>query len=115
MSQYAAEFFRDIPNLLGDVDLQFTPHGYLLLGTEKTADQLEQNYKLQQSLKVKNLLLTPKELKTRFPWLNTDDIVCGIVLSFYNWLLILINSSYLQAVKKIVYLYVTQELINPNI
>ncbi|XP_077284965.1 FAD-dependent oxidoreductase domain-containing protein 1 homolog [Arctopsyche grandis] len=78
MSQYAAAFFKDIKMHLGDeIDLQFTPHGYLLLATEKTVDQLEANFNLQQEYKVKNELMSPKELKSRYPWLNTDGIVLG--------------------------------------
>lgn len=87
MSQFAAQFFRDIKTNLGnDIDIQFTPHGYLLLATENTVEQLEKNFMLQQELKVKNELLTPSQLKRHFPWLNTDGIVLGFHPFFENLL-----------------------------
>lgn len=79
MSQYAAEFFRNIKYYLGkDVDIQFTPHGYLILANEETAPLLEQNHAIQREHKVKNELLSAKQLERQFPWLNTKGIVMGM-------------------------------------
>lgn len=87
MSQFAVQFFRDIKTNLGkEIDVQFTPHGYLLLATEKTVEQLEKNYSLQRELNVKNELLSPSQLKHHFPWLNTDGVVLGFNF-FYNMLI----------------------------
>ena len=52
MSLYGAEFLRKSKKLLKvesepDVDVQFHPHGYLFLASEKGAQQLQDNYKLQ--------------------------------------------------------------------
>lgn len=78
MSLYAADFFRDIRYYLGKhVNLNFVPHGYLFLATEKGAQLLEENSLLQNRLGAKNMILTKKKLKSRFPWLNTDDIALG--------------------------------------
>lgn len=78
MSLYAADFFRTAKYFLGDhVNLNFVPHGYLFLATEEGAEQLERNSILQNRLGAKNILLTPKKLKDRFPWLNVDDIALG--------------------------------------
>lgn len=78
MSLYAADFFRNVKRFLGDhVNLNFVPHGYLFLATEESAEILERNSILQNRLGAKNIILTPKKLKARFPWLNTDDIALG--------------------------------------
>uniref|UniRef100_A0A182X2Y4 FAD dependent oxidoreductase domain-containing protein n=1 Tax=Anopheles quadriannulatus TaxID=34691 RepID=A0A182X2Y4_ANOQN len=78
MSLYGADFMRNSRDYLGDdVDLNFTPHGYLLLASEAGAEQLEQNSKLQCALGAKNELLTAKRLKERFPWMNTEGIALG--------------------------------------
>lgn len=78
MSLYAADFLRMSKRYLGDhVNVNFVPHGYLFLATEEGADQLERNSTLQNRLGAKNVLLTRKKLKERFPWLNVDDIALG--------------------------------------
>lgn len=78
MSLYAADFLRNSKHYLGDhVNLNFVPHGYLFLATEEGAEQLEKNSTLQNRLGAKNILLTPKKLKDRFPWLNVEDIALG--------------------------------------
>uniref|UniRef100_A0A182QTS3 FAD dependent oxidoreductase domain-containing protein n=1 Tax=Anopheles farauti TaxID=69004 RepID=A0A182QTS3_9DIPT len=78
MSLYGADFMRNSKDYLGpEVDLNFTPHGYLLLASEAGAEQLEQNSKLQCALGAKNELLTASRLKQRFPWMNTDGIALG--------------------------------------
>lgn len=78
MSLYAADFFRNIKYYLGEhVNVNFVPHGYLFLATEEGAEQLERNSILQNRLGAKNILLTRKKLKDRFPWLNVEDIALG--------------------------------------
>lgn len=78
MSLYAADFLRNAKHFLGDhVNVNFVPHGYLFLATEEGAEQLQKNSILQNRLGAKNILLTPKKLKERFPWLNVDDIAIG--------------------------------------
>jgi FAD-dependent oxidoreductase domain-containing protein 1 len=78
MSLYGAEFLRNVKQHLGEeVEVNFTPHGYLVLATEEGAAQLEENSKLQNILGAKNELLTAAKLKRKFPWLNTDGIALG--------------------------------------
>jgi FAD-dependent oxidoreductase domain-containing protein 1 len=53
MSLFSAEFLRNIKKYLSveghdSPDVQFTPCGYLFLATEKGAQQLEENAKLQK-------------------------------------------------------------------
>ncbi|XP_046398914.1 FAD-dependent oxidoreductase domain-containing protein 1-like [Ischnura elegans] len=86
MSLFAAEFFRNINEYLGiegpegkgeSVDLQFTPYGYLFLASEEGAEQLMKNSELQVELGAKNELLTSRQLKEKFPWLNVEGIALG--------------------------------------
>lgn len=78
MSLYAADFMRDIKEHLDDdVELNFTPHGYLMMATEAGAEILTENSALQNSMGAKNELLTARQLKNKFPWLNTDGIALG--------------------------------------
>ncbi|KAG8230939.1 hypothetical protein J437_LFUL002972 [Ladona fulva] len=91
MSLFAVDFFRNINRHLGiensatvrttryndDIDIQFTPYGYLFLASEKGAEQLVDNCKLQKELGAKNELLSSKELKAKFPWLNVEGIELG--------------------------------------
>jgi FAD-dependent oxidoreductase domain-containing protein 1 len=53
MSLFGAEFLRNIKQHLSveghdPPDVQFTPYGYLLLASEKGAQQLEENARLQR-------------------------------------------------------------------
>ena len=82
MSLFGAEFIRNINDYLGidgqpPIDPYFHPYGYLMLGTEKGAEQLIQNSRLQNFLGAKNVLLTPSKLELMFPWLNVNDISLG--------------------------------------
>lgn len=78
MSLYGADFIRDSKIFLGDdVDLSFVPNGYLFLASEEGAETLQRNSNVQNRLGAKNVLLTPKKLKERFPWMNTDGIGLG--------------------------------------
>lgn len=82
MSLFGAEFIRDINNYLAiegepPVDIQFHPYGYLMLASELNAETLIENSKVQNALGANNIILSPKNLKERFPWLNTDGISVG--------------------------------------
>lgn len=78
MGLYGADFIRNIKEHLGaDVDVNFTPFGYLMLATEESAEQLRANSKLQNELGAKNEILSAKRLKEKFPWMNTDGIELG--------------------------------------
>lgn len=78
MSLFGADFMRNCKENLGEgVNLNFVPNGYLFLASEQGAEQLQENSLLQNRLGAKNILLTPKKLRDRFPWLNTDGIGLG--------------------------------------
>lgn len=69
---------RNIQEHLGyDVDIQYTPTSSLTLASEQYAHKLEQNVTLLNELGVRNNLLTAAEIKSRYPWLNTEDVKLG--------------------------------------
>ncbi|XP_029030297.1 FAD-dependent oxidoreductase domain-containing protein 1 [Betta splendens] len=79
LSLASAQFMRNINVHLGvlnedPVDLQFNHSGYLFLASEDVAHIMEENYKTQSSLGAKVSLLSPAQLKEKFPWVNTDDV-----------------------------------------
>ncbi|XP_051161150.1 FAD-dependent oxidoreductase domain-containing protein 1-like isoform X1 [Leptopilina boulardi] len=82
MSLFGAEFIRNINDHLSvvgqpPVDIQYRPYGYLFLASEKGAEDMIENAKLQRELGAKNILLKPEKLKERFPWMNIDDVALG--------------------------------------
>lgn len=78
MSLYAADFMRNVNAMLDDdVALNFSPHGYLMMATEEGAETLQRNSELQNEFGAKNETLSARQLKSKFPWLNTDGIALG--------------------------------------
>lgn len=81
MSMFGASFIKTAGEHLtvdGEVaDLPFTEWGYLFLATATGLDTLRTNHTTQTSLGAKVALLTPSELKARFPWLRVDDLAGG--------------------------------------
>lgn len=89
MSLYGIDFFRQSSSLLATqqstggsepVDIQYVENGYLFLAsTESAAKQLRENHKLYTQLGCSDMieLVEPQELKTRFPWMNVDDVILG--------------------------------------
>ncbi|KAK2828402.1 hypothetical protein Q5P01_019436 [Channa striata] len=85
LSLASAEFMRNINDHLGvlnedPVDLQFNHSGYLFLASQDVAHIMEENYRTQRQAGAKVLLLSPAQLKAKFPWINTD----GVVLASYG-------------------------------
>ncbi|XP_075695286.1 FAD-dependent oxidoreductase domain-containing protein 1 isoform X2 [Rhinoderma darwinii] len=79
MSLFGAHFLCNINEYLGiinedPIDIQFNPSGYLFLSSEKGAEILEDNYRVQREQGAKVALLSPEQLKKKFPWINTQDV-----------------------------------------
>ncbi|KAB0794704.1 hypothetical protein PPYR_11543 [Photinus pyralis] len=78
MSLFGAEFLRSVKKRFGpDSDVYFTPNGYLMLATEHGAQQLIDNSKIQTELGAVNKVLSKRELKERFPWMEVEDVEAG--------------------------------------
>lgn len=79
LSLASSDFLKNINDHLGminedPVDLQFNHSGYLFLASEKSAHIMEENYRTQREAGAKVVLLSPSQLKERFPWVNTDGV-----------------------------------------
>eukprot|EP00563_Minutocellus_polymorphus_P018332 CAMPEP_0197718324 /NCGR_PEP_ID=MMETSP1434-20131217/2523_1 /TAXON_ID=265543 /ORGANISM="Minutocellus polymorphus, Strain CCMP3303" /LENGTH=453 /DNA_ID=CAMNT_0043302961 /DNA_START=35 /DNA_END=1396 /DNA_ORIENTATION=+ len=84
MSLYGRDFLRGADDLLATkdgehYDVQFKEHGYLFLaGTESGRNQMVKNHNTQVEAGCKDIkLLDTDELRSQFPWLNTEDILLG--------------------------------------
>lgn len=85
LSIASADFMRNINEHLNvvnedPVDLQFNHSGYLILASENVAHIMEENYSTQRYAGAKVSLLSPTQLKERFPWINTE----GVALASYG-------------------------------
>lgn len=58
-------------------EIQYTPTGSLTLASDQYAHRLEQNVTLLNELGVRNKLLTAAEIKSKYPWINTEDVKLG--------------------------------------
>lgn len=81
LSQFGSEFMADFHRNV-EVDgeapsLGFRDTGYLFLATAAGCEALTANHEVHRSAGVAVRLLDPEELRTRFPFLNTDDIVAA--------------------------------------
>lgn len=90
MSRYGIDFFRSLGQTLrvGDdePDIGLVEPGYLYLASAAGEGVLRENHALQKAHAVDVALLTPEELKTRFPWLDTEGVALGSLgLSGEGW------------------------------
>ncbi|NWR97382.1 FXRD1 protein, partial [Motacilla alba] len=79
MSRFSAGFLRNINNYLGvpnepPIDIQFRPGGYLFLAAPQNAAALEATVQSQRDEGAQVTLLSPTQLKEKFPWMNTEDV-----------------------------------------
>nr|KAF6311756.1 FAD dependent oxidoreductase domain containing 1 [Pipistrellus kuhlii] len=85
LSLFSVDFLRNINEYLAVVndpplDVQFNPSGYLFLASEKGAAIMENNVKVQRQEGAKVCLMSPEQLRNKFPWINTD----GVALASYG-------------------------------
>ena len=78
ISRFGLEVVRHPDRFLavdGEVpSLEFVENGYLFLATDAGRATLEHNHAMQRSLDVPVELLTPRDLRQRFGWMNVDDL-----------------------------------------
>jgi len=82
MSRFGVQLIKHLGDWLGvagqpDPEIDFVEGGYLFLASEAGMSILERNHATQRSLGVPVALLSPAELRARFPWLSVDDIAGG--------------------------------------
>ncbi|NWR79213.1 FXRD1 protein, partial [Centropus unirufus] len=79
MSRFSASFLRNINDHLGvlnepPIDIQFQPSGYLFLAPPERAAGLEASVQLQREEGAQVALLSPTQLKAKFPWIDTEGV-----------------------------------------
>uniref|UniRef100_A0A7S0DRA4 FAD-dependent oxidoreductase domain-containing protein 1 n=1 Tax=Amorphochlora amoebiformis TaxID=1561963 RepID=A0A7S0DRA4_9EUKA len=80
MSIYGAHFLKRVqfeydPSVCEPIE--FDESGYLVLGSPSTEETIRRNHQTQIRIGAKVCLLSPDELKEKFPWLSTTDIAIG--------------------------------------
>lgn len=82
MSLHSHAFIKNIHQHLhvdGDdpPDIQYVDGSYLFLASERGEKILRENYEVQRSVGAEVELLSPKQLKELYPWMNVHDIALG--------------------------------------
>ena len=81
LSMFATEFFSNFHahvQVNGEApELPFHETGYLFLATADGMENLIANHEIQKKCGAEVVLLSPSEIKERFPYMNTDDLECG--------------------------------------
>ena len=110
MSLFGSDFLRHLPRTLAlpfdeikDEDyfnipnIKFQPNGHLTLATPQGMEELVNNHETQRMGGVQSALLTAKQIKKRFPWIQIHNIEGGCLgLESEGWY---DNWNLLQAVK----------------
>lgn len=92
MSQFGTQFLRDFANTMEvngeSSDPAFHEGGYLFLASSAAGKHtLEQNHITQTQLGAAIELLSPAQVQSRFPWMNTTDLTAGALgLQGEGWL-----------------------------
>ena len=84
ISQFAADFVKNLPAYMGDDDrvphLKIQNFGYMYLAdNEGFADVLRENHATQIAAGAGTQLMTPDQIKQAYPFYNVDDIVLGSI------------------------------------
>ena len=84
ISQFAADFIKNLPRYMGNddrvPDLSIRSFGYMYLAdNEGFADVLRESQKVQLAVGAATQLMIPDQIKTAYPFYNIDDIVLGSI------------------------------------
>ena len=90
ISQFGIGFLRDIGARLQvhgeQPDIGLVEAGYLYLASTAGEAVLRDNHAVQRGMGADVALLTPEQLRERFPWLSTDSVTLGSLgLSSEGW------------------------------
>lgn len=81
MSAYSIDFLRDAKNRLSTTDapaeISLREQGYLILGAPEHVAAFEERHAVQRACGCATQLLSPNEMKQRFPWLNVEGVGIG--------------------------------------
>ena len=84
ISQFAADFVKNLPRYMGNDDrvpeLSIRSFGYMYLAdNEGFADVLRENQQVQIAAGAGTQLMNPEQIKKAYPFYNVDDIVLGSI------------------------------------
>ena len=84
ISQFAADFVKNLRGYMGGdtrvPELSIRNFGYMYLAdTEEFAGTLRENIAVQHKAGAGTVLMTPDEIKAKYPFYNVDDIVLGSI------------------------------------
>lgn len=83
ISQFAADFVKNLPERIGDERVPpqvIQNYGYMYLAdNDAFAETLRDNQKVQLAAGAETEVLSPEEIKARYPFYNVDDIVTGSI------------------------------------
>lgn len=81
LSQFAAQFFKEIPGILGELGESYDPgfheNGYLYLANRQNAHVLRENHVIQKAQGADIHLLDAEAIARKFPFFHLDDIEIG--------------------------------------
>jgi len=82
ISRFGVELIKHLDHWLGiegeaAPEIDFVEGGYLFLAGAAGLPILERNHEVQRAHDVSVALLTPAELRARFPWMRVDDLAGG--------------------------------------
>ncbi len=84
ISQFAADFVKNLPRYMGNDDrvpeLSIQNFGYMYLADNNVfADVLRESHATQIAAGAATQLMTPEQIKAAYPFYNVDDIVLGSI------------------------------------
>ena len=84
ISQFGAEFYKNLRKYMGGdervPELSIRTFGYMYLAdTESFANILRENQKVQLAAGAATQLMTADEIKSTYPFYNTDDLILGSI------------------------------------
>jgi FAD-dependent oxidoreductase domain-containing protein 1 len=78
LSEFGLKLIRNLKEEFGpDADVGFKEQGYLVLASEASVPVLEENARLQISMGADTVLLGPKDLEQRFPYMSFEGIAAA--------------------------------------
>lgn len=79
MTLYGVDFLTKNHDLFQEDELQFQQNGYLFLATSAQGmERMKQNHDIQVAAGCDHIhLLSPDQLRDKFPWLNVSDVYLG--------------------------------------
>ncbi|WP_420860443.1 NAD(P)/FAD-dependent oxidoreductase [Algirhabdus cladophorae] len=83
ISQFAADFVKNLPEHIGDArvpEQTIQNYGYMYLAdTEAFAQTLRENQSVQLAAGAETQLMTPDQIAQNYPFYNVDDLVLGSI------------------------------------